>query len=159
MTEPSYIPPGYRAAWQDDRLNRNRAQGTPQGVAQMQQVWSNEVPQRVLPGAPEPVHARPQATRQVAGVSTKGQAAPRSTAPATSAARFVQVGTFGVPENANRAAGRLQSLGLPVTVVRSTLRGKPVQIVRAGPFASPDQASAALHAARGAGFGDAVLRH
>lgn len=139
-------PPGYRAAWQDDRLNPNRARGTAEGHQRMMQVWTDKAPQKLR----HPAYAQPQA----AAVSSKSVAVPQAVA----GARFVQVGSFGVAENASRAAARLQALGLPVQVGRGTIKGKPVQIVKAGPFASDGQAAAALQAARGAGFGDAILR-
>lgn len=139
-------PPGYRAAWDDGRLNPNRARGTAQGHQQMLQVWTDKVPQKLR----HPAYAQPQA----AAVSSKSVAVPQ----AVQGARFVQVGSFGVAENASRAAARLQALGLPVQVGRGMIKGKPVQIVKAGPFASDAQAAAALQAARGAGFGDAILR-
>lgn len=41
-------PEGYRNAWDDDRLNPNRAQRTGAGEAQMQQVWTNTVPRRLV---------------------------------------------------------------------------------------------------------------
>lgn len=146
VTDLMTPPPGYRAAWQDDRLNPNRARGTQAGQQQMAQVWTNEVPQNLT----HPAYAQP---RRVA-VSSKNAPVPQAVA----GARFVQVGSFGVPENASRAAARLQAMGLPVQITRSQIRGKPVQVVRAGPFGDPTQAQAALGAARGAGFGDAILR-
>lgn len=147
VTDLMTPPPGYRAAWRDDRLNPNRARGTQAGHQQMQQVWTDEVPQNLT----HPAYAQP---RRVAAASSKNTPVPRAVA----GARFVQVGSFGVPENANRAVARLQSMGLPVQVTRSQIRGKPVQVVRAGPFGDEAQAHAALGAARGAGFGDAILR-
>lgn len=152
-------PKGYKAAWDDGRLNPNRARGTVGGHTQMQQVWTtDEVPQR---GINEPRHqnwlekiVNPQPKkRQNVAVSYKS--APQV---AVSAGRLVQIGSFGVPENANRAAQRLQSMGLPVRISRSTIKGKPVQVVSAGPFANGEQAQAALSAARRAGFSDAILR-
>jgi cell division protein FtsN len=70
----------------------------------------------------------------------------------------VQVGSFGVPENARRAEARLAALGLPVRTVRGASGGRTLEIVRAGPFATGEEAQAALRAARAAGFGDAILR-
>lgn len=139
-------PPGYKAAWQDGRLNPQRAQGTAEGHQRMRQIWTDGVPQELR----HPAHAQPRK----AVASSKSVAAPQAVA----GARYVQVGSFGVPDNAYRAAARLQALGLPVQVSRGAIKGKPVQIVRAGPFGSEGQAAAALQAARGAGFGDAILR-
>lgn len=161
VTQP---PKGYKQAWTDDRLNPNRARGTVAGHQQMQQVWTtNEVPQH---GVTEPRKRRwwesataapapqPQAQVTYATKAATTQATPRAVA----GARLVQVGSYGVPDNANRAAQRLQSLGLPVQIGRATIKGKPVQVVSAGPFASPEQANSALAAVRRAGFGDAILR-
>lgn len=78
--------------------------------------------------------------------------------PATRGKSYVQVGTFGVPANAQKTAARLQASGLPVRIGRYTKAGKQYQIVMAGPFASSQQLSAALSAARQAGFRDAFLR-
>lgn len=139
-------PAGYKAAWEDDRLNPRRSWGTAEGQARMAQVWTNDVPQTLT----HPAHALPQR----ATVSSKGTVAPR----AVTGARFVQVGSFGVPSNAARAADRLRSMGYPVQVTQSAIRGKPVQVVKAGPFGSEAQAVAALGAARGSGFADAILR-
>ena len=142
-------PAGFKPAWRDDRLNPNRARGTQQGHGQMLQVWTGKVPQQLR----DPAYAQP---RRVAA-SSKSVPVARQVAP-VSGARFVQVGSFGVPDNAARAVVRLQSLGLPVQVSRAQIKGKPVQVVRAGPFASEGQAVSALQAARGAGFADAILR-
>ena len=140
-------PAGYKAAWKDDRLNPDRATGTAQGRAAMLQVWTDRVPQQLR----DPAHARP--SRVVAGTkSTQG------VQPAAAGARFVQVGSFGVAENAARAAGRLQAMGLPVQIGHARMKGRSVQVVSAGPFASDAAARAALGALRGAGFGDAILR-
>lgn len=142
-------PPGYRAAWRDDRLNPNRAVGTVQGHQQMQRIWTDRVPQQLR----DPAYTQP---RKVVA-SSKSVPVARQAAP-VAGARFVQVGSFGVPDNAARAVARLQALGLPVQISRAQIKGKPVQVVRAGPFASDGQAASALQAARGAGFGDAILR-
>jgi hypothetical protein len=68
---------------------------------------------------------------------------------------YVQVGSFGQPANADKAAARLKGLGLKVA--RGKAKGGALQVVYAGPFASAAEAKAALAAARGAGFRDAVM--
>ena len=45
---PVRVPHGYRPLWQDDRLNRYRAMGTPQGDIEMRLVWSNTLPRRLI---------------------------------------------------------------------------------------------------------------
>lgn len=105
-----------------------------------------------------------------AKVSTKGtvkgavQAKPRavvstkSSSKAVSGKKYVQVGTFGQPANAQRTAARLQQTGLPVRMARYSKGGRNYQIVLAGPFASPRDLNSALATARRAGFRDAFLR-
>ncbi len=110
------------------------------------------VPQQVQQAAP------------VARVSTRAtpQIAPKpapQNVPQRVAGRFVQVGAFADPANANRVVGRLQAAGLPVSVQRSTSRGKPVQVILAGPFADPAATSQGLATVRTAGFRDAFPRN
>jgi cell division septation protein DedD len=156
------VPRGYKPAWTDDRLNPHRAQGTAHGQQQMNRHWSVDVPQKVIIDAEragKKVKRATQSSKSVA-VSAKAMVAPVAVAaaPKMAGARFVQVGSFGVPDNAARAAQRLRAMGMPVQISRSSIKGKPVQVVRAGPFASSAEAASALSAARGAGFGDALLR-
>jgi len=42
------VPQGYRKAWEDDRLNPHRAEGTIAGYAQMNLVWTSTVPRRLI---------------------------------------------------------------------------------------------------------------
>lgn len=110
------------------------------------------------------VQPRTQQKAAEARVSTRAtpktapQVAPQNV-PQRVAGRFVQVGAFGDPANANRVVGRLQAAGLPVSVQRSTSRGKPVQVILAGPFADPAATSQGLATARAAGFRDAFPRN
>ncbi len=160
------IPKGYKAAFTDDRLNPNRGKGTQQGWADQDQVWTREVPSRLVADAArakgKTVKGKTVVVRRVI-VSSKSQApsaSPAEAAGKTAAAahRYVQVGTFGQPGNAEGASSRLSRLGLPVARSNITKGGRPLQIVLAGPFASAGAAQAALAAARRAGFGDAFIR-
>lgn len=137
------MPQGYRAVWTDDRLNPNRGGRSAAGRAAMNAVWTQTVPRRLI-------DPRDKGLGPVAGpprVSTRS-------AP-VQAGQFVQVGVFGLRENAATAAARLAALGLPVRRIRA---GNGAEAVLAGPFADPAAARAALAASRGAGFGDAYLR-
>lgn len=159
------VPKGYRPVWKDDRLNPNRARGTAAGQAGMDLIWTQTLPRQLIdrrsgrnvtrdyPGLTYPntdlsVAVSPRV--KPARASTKGQVA--------AGQRFVQVGTFGVPANAQRSAARLQQAGLPVQTLRYAKGGKSYQIVMAGPFGSAEQLSAALSTARQAGFRDAFAR-
>lgn len=162
-------PAGYVLAWKDDRLNPNRGKGTAEGWAQQDQVWTRETPARL-------VSDQPKKRKKVAVVasngrdngtggafatttSTKGSATAPVAKPAAKGGRiYVQIGTFGVPANAEGAAGRLKAAGLPVARSKITSKGKAMQIVLAGPFGSAADAQAALGMVRRAGFGDAFIR-
>ncbi|MDQ2094756.1 SPOR domain-containing protein [Rhodalgimonas zhirmunskyi] len=103
---------------------------------------------------------------QRARVSTKAKAPAaqpkvasntRSAPKAAAKGRYVQVGMFGVEQNARKAAARLQGMGLPARMGTLVKGGKRYRLVMAGPFPS-DQIGAALSKARQAGFRDAYVR-
>ncbi len=163
-------PKGWAYAWKDDRLNPLRGVGTAEGQAQQDQIWTRTVPMILVTDVP---HKRPVA--QVSGLRTtvstmstdeQQRAMPAaqqvSVVPAIASAAtgtlLVQVGSFGDPANAQSTASRLASLGLAVSTTTVTRKGKTLQIVYAGPFASAAQAQAGLATLHGAGFGDAFLR-
>ncbi len=146
------VPPGYKLAWGDDRLNPNRGRGTARGQAQQDQVWTRDVPAVLVAEVP----TKPAPTGGRVTVSTKSD--PTAAVPAAGVKLYVQVGTFGVPENAAGAKARLAALGLPTAKGKINQGGRALQIVYAGPFASQADAQAAVNAARGAGFGDAIIR-
>ncbi|MEL6883907.1 MAG: SPOR domain-containing protein [Pseudomonadota bacterium] len=101
----------------------------------------------------------PKAAR-VVRAQPKAQPQPQQpTAPAPGpSGRFVQVGTFGVPSNAQATARRLQQAGLPVRIGAMQRGSKQYQIVMAGPFTSSQTLSQGLKTARSLGFGDAFVR-
>ena len=171
------VPEGYRKAWDDDRLNPKRAEMTPEGIRQSDLVWTRTIPRKLylrdsgrvvnhlFPDLRYPYTSMRDQNKAM-GLTTSTRSKPKAPAQretarkkvATSGAkRYVQVGMFGVPANAQRAAQRVQAAGLPARMGRMSRGGKSYKVVLAGPFA-PNQLRAALGRARKAGFSDAFLR-
>lgn len=140
------VPPGYKLAWKDDRLNPLRAKGTAAGQAAQDRIWTREVPARLVAEAVAGTGAVTMHEARVR-VSTKG----------IPAGQYVQVGSFGDPGNAAAARTRLAALGLPVGGAALRSGGRQLEVVMAGPFAS-DEAQAALATVRANGFPDALIR-
>lgn len=185
------VPPGYKAIWDDDRLNPARAIGTLGGMSKMDLIWTRTIPRRLInrangetvdPGRfnliypftdhgmqREYLAAKSKYQVQVGSktgkvrlvpragtrpvVSTRSTPATRAAPPAPKGARFVQVGSFSNPANAQRTAQSLANAGLPVRMSTGRLK-----TVLAGPFASQAQLNAALGKVRRAGFRDAFVR-
>lgn len=154
------IPPGYVSAWSDDRLNPMRGRGSAEGQAAMARVWTRTVPMKLMPN--QRVAVQPSSIVDTAYQAPVVRMAASNTPAAAvtgtgyaGAGRYVQIGSFAVPANAEGASNRLRALGLPV----ATGGGHGVQVVMAGPFSDPSALSAALQAARGSGFGDAFVRN
>lgn len=165
------VPAGYRSAWKDDRLNPGRARGTASGQDQMQMVWTNTVPRRLVAVSISQDTRRRVVVRKqrdlpaVQGVIPAGQSrVSAKTSPtvrrrtAVTSQRYVQVGTYGNAANVQKATRRLQGMGMPVRISKIKSQGRILQIVMAGPFANQAQLKSALSAARRAGYRDAVLR-
>ena len=154
---PVTVPPGYKPAWTDDRLNPLRGVGTPVGEAQMAQVWTDRVPMKAVRQPVQVVQA-PVAVRAPAQVTVSSRSEPAAPVQAAAAGgRYVQVGTFGEPANAAGAVVRLRASGLPVATSKVQKGGRALQIVMLGPLGPADVAGA-LTAARQAGFADAFVR-
>lgn len=174
---PRPIPKGYKLAWDDGRLSPTRGTRAASGTASMQLIWTDDTPRRLVDKTSGKdvtmdfaylvyPYTNYVTQQQAAGtrVAVAGPAAPAKrlstkTAPETAAGRYVQVGSFGNPQNATGAVAQLQAAGLPVRVAKTTQGGKALQIVLAGPFAGQDQVQAALSVARRSGFADAFSRN
>jgi cell division septation protein DedD len=136
---PAIVPTGYRAVWDDGRLNPNRG----------------------LPATPTYATAKAPAVTTTATQTASQQQVSQPQAAARSpevTGGYVQIGTFGVPANAQATAQRIAGLGLPARMGTLTSNGRSLQVVFAGPFADPAALNAALQSARAAGFSDAFVR-
>ena len=93
------------------------------------------------------------------------RSAPQATAPkvatrsAVTGKRYVQVGVFGQPANAQKAAQRIARMGLPARIGKFRKGGKTLMSVQAGPFKGDRGTSRALQQLRGAGYSDAFARN
>lgn len=72
--------------------------------------------------------------------------------------RYVQVGVYAEPGNADRAVATLKALGLKVSTAQGRSGQKPLRMVLAGPFESQNELAMALRLARQSGYGDAFIR-
>ena len=93
-------------------------------------------------------------------VSTRSASEPivPAKAKASSNGRYVQVGTYNQPENAQAAAQRVLRAGLPARIGKIRRGGKRYQVVVAGPFDNANSLANALNTSRDAGFKDAFVR-
>ncbi|MEO0669789.1 MAG: SPOR domain-containing protein [Pseudomonadota bacterium] len=112
----------------------------------LKRIKRNRAKARTPTATPQP---KPAAVAKPAAVS-KPQAAAKG--------RYVQVGTFGVPDNAQRTAQRLVKAGVPARIGTLTRGGKSYRVVLAGPFDTRNGLNSGLQAARSMGFADAFVR-
>lgn len=134
-------PEGYVKVWKDGRLNPQRGPRTETGDAQTDQVWTRDTPRQLV----DPALTPSVQVASVAGTPVKAQQI---------AGNYVQVGTFGVPTNAQRAAQSFAQANYPVRII-ATKKGMQVVIVGAPAGGNVQQT---LSAARAAGFLDAFVR-
>ena len=70
---------------------------------------------------------------------------------------FIQVGIFGVENNANKTKDQMLQLDLPVNILDFQIKGKPYWRVVAGPASSSGSRRSMLKTIKSAGFTDAYF--
>ena len=70
---------------------------------------------------------------------------------------FIQVGIFGVQNNANKTKDQMLKLNLPVNIFDFQIKGKPYWRVVAGPASTLDSRKNMLKLIKSAGFSDAYF--
>ena len=68
---------------------------------------------------------------------------------------FIQVGIFGVQDNANKTKDKMSKLNMPVNILDFQIKGKPYWRVVAGPASTSDSRKNMLKDIKSAGFTDA----
>lgn len=167
LTSFAQAPAGYQMVERaDGRMNPMRGVRTPEGDAQMAQIWTNGVPRRLveLPLDRPTVRLQREARRspaeaEPAGLRLSTRSAPDARAPEQVAApaRYVRAATYADAAEAKAAARKLAATGLPVRLGTVSRKGQPYKVVLAGPFRDPGLSSAALAKVRNAGFSGAKL--
>lgn len=152
-------PPGYKPAWDDGRLNPERATGTVAGEAQSNQIWTQTVPRKlIVPAVPDSKQVLVLSSRntETAISRTSSRSASTSTQ-IVDKPKYVKVATYETDAGARKAAQNLAQSGLPMRLGTVSRKGKAYRVVLAGPFTSADQVNAALAKVRGAGFSNARI--
>ena len=152
------VPEGWRPAFEDDRLNPLRGPRTAAGDAQMAQVWTDEVPRRLV-ADPAPQGAAQPVTRARAPLPqslASDAAADRVEIPANH--RNILAGTYADRAAAARALARLEAAGQPTRLGVIARETGQVYAVVAGPYGSIEALVSGYQATRSAGFSGAVTR-
>ncbi|MEM7732201.1 MAG: SPOR domain-containing protein [Pseudomonadota bacterium] len=164
-TEGVFIPEGYEAVWDDDRLNTKRAHQTFAGKAQMERLWTKRTP-RTLKRATVPAGSHvsyaaggvSDATPEVSRAATVPSAAALAEDTRRASHRYVQVGAFSDQAGAQRAAQRLANSGLPTKLGKHRQGGKTYTLVVVGPYTTQGALDGGLARVRGLGYQSATLK-
>jgi hypothetical protein len=167
------IPDGYKRVWMDGRLNQQRAHQTFAGKAQMDMMWTQTLPRRLIltdtgrdmsaqyPGMIYPYTSYEQQRAAMTAPKRRVTVSTKSRQPTTAEARgqtYVQAGVFTTRAQAQQAAQRLARAGLTARLGSMTRGGTQYSLLLSGPYANAQAAQGALARVRGAGFGNARLR-
>lgn len=154
------IPKGYKPAFDDDRMNPYRNRRTAMGDAQMRLVWTDTVPRRLVEveAGQDLYLTKAQIEYRKANASKRAKAVKSPTAKSKSSLakyRYVNIGAFTDPKQAEATARKLQRSGLPVRYGKYKKGGKTLKMVLVGPFKTPAQLQNAMSKAQKAGYRNA----
>lgn len=172
LSDRAVVPEGYAPADRaDNRMNRLRGVRTPQGDAQMAQVWSDSLPRRpveralnktpfVLWDAKAKYGIVPPRRGGAVVTRLSTRSAPDAVLPDTSsvqaAPRYIRAATLADPAQARAVARDLAAAtGLQMRLGSVTRNGQTLKVVLSGPFTAG--AEQALQRIRAAGFSGARL--
>jgi len=147
VTSDFQAPSGFKIAWTDGRLNPLRGPRTAAGDAQMDRIWTQTVPRKLIA-------ATPGGGSNAVAITLSS----KSPSARTSLSRYVQVGTYAVASNATAAIAKLRQNGMAAGIRMFSKDGRDLQIVLAGPFDLPIDLRNALNLSRRLGYSDAFAR-
>jgi len=159
------VPTGYRPAWSDGRLNPLRGQGSAEGEAATDRIWTRTIPRELIPAPPAPPVSvasteEDDVNSLVTRLSTRSAPVTQPEAPAAPAANsrtYVRVAGFASDEDARATARKLAATGMPMRLGTAKRKGQSYRVVLAGPFSDEGDARAALRRLRSSGFSGARL--
>ncbi len=154
------IPKGYKPAFEDDRMNPYRNRRTAMGDAQMRLVWTDTVPRRLVEVevGQDLNLTKAQIEYRKNNASKRAKAAKSPAVKSSSALakyRYVNIGAFTDPKQAEATARKLQRSGLPVRYGKYKKGKMTLKMVLVGPFKTPAQLQNAMSKAQKAGYRNA----
>ncbi|MEL7255653.1 MAG: SPOR domain-containing protein [Pseudomonadota bacterium] len=164
-TQGVFIPEGYEAVWDDDRLNPKRTHQTFAGKGQMEQIWTKRTPRTLKPATVTPGSHVSYAAGGITDPSPEVSRATTVTSPAALAQdntpashRYVQVGAFSDQAGAKRAAQVLANSGLPTKMGSHRQGGQTYTLVVVGPYKTQGALDGGLARVQGMGYTGATLK-